>query len=224
MTKPSWRYILLKGARTFPVVPWRSHHRWRTKWLTLAILILGFAAFGVGEALLVVSGIGVSPWVVLAQGISLRTGISIGTATFAVSATVLLFWIPLRERPGLGTVLNSFIIGYVMEYAINVLPRPDAPATQVLCVLLGILTVGVGSALYLTTNLGPGPRDGLMTSLHDRTGIRVSRVRLSLELMVLTLGWVLGGTVGIGTLLFAMLIGRSIALWLGVLGRLTHTP
>jgi len=224
MTKPSWRYILLKGARTFPMVPWRSHHRWRTKPLTLAILLLGFICFGIGEALLVISGIGVSPWVVLAQGITLRTGISIGTATFAVSATVLLFWIPLRERPGLGTLLNSFIIGYVMEFAINALPRPQALWTQVLCVLGGILVVGIGSALYLTTNLGPGPRDGLMTSLHNRTGVRVSRVRLSIELVVLTLGWILGGTVGVGTLLFAALIGRSIALWLGVLARLTHTP
>lgn len=224
MTKPSWRHILLRGARTFPSVPWRAQHRWRTRPLTLAVLLLGFTGFGIGDALLVISGIGVSPWVVLAQGISMRTGMSIGAATFAVSATVLLFWIPLRERPGLGTVLNAFIIGYVMEFAINVLPRPGHPAMQTLSVLAGIGMVGLGSALYLTTNLGPGPRDGLMTSLHERTGVRVSRVRMTIEVIVLILGWILGGIVGIGTLLFAVLIGRSVALWLGVLARLTHTP
>lgn len=224
MTKPSWRYILLKGARTFPTVPWRAHHRWRTKPLTLVILLLGFVCFGVGEALLVIAGIGVSPWTVLAQGISRHTGLTLGTATFLISGTVLLLWIPLRERPGLGTILNSFTIGYVMEFTVNVLPHPQQLWLKLACDVAGILIVGIGSALYLTTNLGPGPRDGLMTSLHHRTGIRVSRVRLGLEIVVLIVGWTLGGNVGLGTVLFALLIGRSVALWLGILGRLTHTP
>ncbi len=223
MTKPSWKYILLNGARTFPTVTWRSPHRWRTQPLTLAILLSGFVCFGVGEALLVIAGIGVSPWTVLAQGVSYRTGLTLGTASFLISGTVLLLWIPLHERPGLGTVLNSFIIGYVLEFSVNVLPHPQQLWWKLLSDLSGILVVGIGSALYLTTDLGPGPRDGLMTSLHHKTGVRVSRVRLGLEMLVLSLGWALGGNLGIGTLLFALLIGRSIALWLGVLARLTHT-
>ncbi len=223
MTKPSWRSILLRGARTFPSVPWRSHQRWRTKPLTLAILLFGFVCFGLGEALLVIAGIGVSPWTVLAQGIARHTGLTLGTATFLISGTVLLLWIPLRERPGLGTILNSFTIGYVMEFSVNVLPHPAQLWLKLLCDVSGILVVGIGSSLYLTTNLGPGPRDGLMTSLHHKTGVRVSRVRLALEIVVLCIGWLLGGNVGLGTVLFAGLIGRSVALWLGVLGRLTHT-
>ena len=220
----AWKQILLKGARTFPLVPWRSSHRWRTRPLTLAILMLGLVLFGVGEAFIVNANIGNSPWTVLAQGLSLRTGIGIGTTSAIVSLCVLLLWIPLRERPGLGTVLNAFVIGYSMQLVMTLLPQPQSLWIRTSMVAMGMLTVGLGSALYITTNLGPGPRDGLMTSIHERTQWPVSRVRLLLECIALSIGFLLGGTVGAGTVVFAALMGRALALWLGVLSRLTHTP
>ena len=223
MTKPSWREILLHGARTFPVVPWRAHHRWRTSPTTLVILIAGLVCFGFGEALIVDAGAGNSPWTVLAQGLSLRIGQGIGTASLAVSVLVLLLWVPLRERPGLGTILNAIIIGYALQLALPLLPHPHTLTRSIAQALLGILVVGLGSTMYITTNLGPGPRDGLMTALHARTGVRVARVRTAIEVVALAIGWTLGGTVGVATLLFALLIGRSIALWLGLLARATHT-
>lgn len=224
MTPLTWRQILLKGARTFPIVPWRSEHRWRTQPLTVAILVLGLFLFGVGEAFIVNAGIGNSPWTVLAQGLSLHTGIEIGGTSAIVSLCVLMLWIPLRERPGLGTVLNAFVIGYSMQFVMTLLPQPSLLPLRVLMVFAGMLIVGVGGALYLTTNLGPGPRDGLMTAIHERTQWPVSRVRLLIECCALVGGYVLGGTVGAGTVIFAVLMGRSLALALGVLGRLTHTP
>ena len=130
MEQMSWKQILLKGARTFPHVPWRSEHRWRTKPLTVAILMLGLVLFGIGEALIVDAGIGNSPWTVLAQGLTLQTGIAIGGTSAIVSVAVLLLWIPLRERPGLGTVLNAFVIGYTLQYALPDLPEPTNPAVQ----------------------------------------------------------------------------------------------
>ena len=223
MTKPTWREILLHGARTFPVVPWRAQHRWRTRPITLVVLLLGLIAFGIGEALIVDASVGNSPWTVLAQGLSMHIGRGIGTASLMVSALVLLLWIPLRERPGLGTILNAIIIGYALQFALPFLPHPTMWEAAVPQALLGILVVGFGSAGYITTNLGPGPRDGLMTALHDRTGVRVARVRTSIEIVALGIGWLLGGTIGLATLLFALLIGRSIALWLGLLARATHT-
>lgn len=224
MTKPSWRYILLKGARTFPMVPWRSHHRWRTKPLTFVVLNLGLVLFGIGDGLLVSAQLGNSPWVVFHQGVMLHTGLPYGTAAALTSFTLLLLWIPLRERPGLGTICNAFVIGYATQGTLAVVEPPSALWLRILLLVTGILVVGLGGALYITTNLGPGPRDGLMTAIHDRTGVRVSRVRLSIELTAMTAGWTMGGTVGVGTVAFALLMGRSLALWLGVLARLTHTP
>lgn len=224
MTKPTWRTILLKGARTFPAVPWRSHHRWRTRPLTFIVLNLGLVLFGIGDAMLVRAEFGNSPWVVFHQGVMLHTGLPYGTAAALTSVTLLLLWIPLRERPGLGTVCNAFVIGYATQATLTVLEHPDAVWARLALLFMGILTVGLGGALYITTNLGPGPRDGLMTAIHDRTGVRVSRVRLSIEITAMTAGWVMGGTVGFGTVAFALLMGRSLALWLGVLARLTHTP
>lgn len=223
MTKPSWRYILLKGARTFPMVPWRSHHRWRTKPLTFLVLNVGLVLFGIGDGLLVSAHLGNSPWVVFHQGVMLHTGLTYGTAAALTSFTLLLLWIPLRERPGLGTICNAFVIGYATQATLAVIEPPSAMWARVLLLVIGVFTVGLGGALYITTNLGPGPRDGLMTAIHDRTGVRVSRVRLSIELTAMTAGWIMGGTVGIGTVAFALLMGRSLALWLGVLARVVHS-
>ena len=170
------------------------------------MVIIGLYLFGAGEAFLVNAGLGVSPWVVLAEGLSRRLPLSIGTATFLISCVVLLAWIPLRERPGLGTLLNIVVIAASLQLMTIVLPHP----TGFSC-----------SWLYLTCNLGPGPRDGAMTGIHQRTGWPVARVRLGIEAIVLLCGWLLGGTVGIGTVMFMLLIGPSVgyglrfAGWLG---------
>ena len=219
---PSWREVLLRGHRTFPKVPWAAASRWNAKPLTLLILIFGLSLFGVGEALLYLSRLGNSPWVVLSEGLALRTDLDLGLVNGLVSVAVLALWLPLRERPGLGTILNIILISWVLELMVTHLPMVSTPVVQYTYAIGGLLLVGLASALYITTNLGPGPRDGLMTALHHRTGIRVSRVRLSLETVVFISGWLLGGRAGIGTLIFALFIGRAIALWLGVLARLVH--
>ena len=181
----------LKPARTIPVTRWRAPSRWRAKPPTLAILVLGLYLFGTGDALLVVSGLGVSPWTVLGQGLGDRLGISIGLATFIVSAVVLLLWIPLREVPGLGTIANAIVIAIALQVGVTLLPDPTNVVMQFAFVLVGILMIGFGSGLYLTTRLGPGPRDGWMTGIHLRTGWPVSAVRLCIEIVVLAAGWLL---------------------------------
>lgn len=208
-------------SRSIPRTRWRSEgSRWRSGPLTFVVLVVGLWLFGTGEAMLVDAALGNAPWTVLAQGISVRTGIAIGLATFLISVVVLLMWIPLRERPGLGTIANAVIIALALQVMIGVLPTPESTGWRLAQVIGGIALVGLGSGLYLTTNLGPGPRDGLMTGLHERTGIAVTPVRLSIEIVVLAAGWVLGGTVGIGTVLFALLIGPSVGYGLRVVGKL----
>lgn len=187
----------------------------------MLILFFGLAIFGLGDALLIQSNIGNAPWTVFAQGLSERAGISIGFATFVISIFILLIWIPLRERPGFGTLSNIILIALFIEIGINIFPVQSNLFSSIFFVLIGIALVGAGSALYITCGLGPGPRDGAMTGIHRITGIRVSRVRMAIELTVLAAGWVLGGTVGLGTLLFAGLIGHSVAISLGFLARLT---
>lgn len=206
-------------SRTIPRTRWRSEgSRWRTGPGTFVVLIVGLWLFGTGEAMLVDATLGNAPWTVFAQGIAVRTGITIGLATFATSVVVLLMWIPLREKPGLGTVANAIVIALALQVMIGVLPTPESVGWRLVQVVAGIVLVGIGSGLYLTTNLGPGPRDGLMTGIHERTGIAVTPVRLSIEVVVLAVGWVLGGTVGVGTVLFAVLIGPSVGYgltWVG---------
>ena len=212
-----WRRIV--PSRTIPLTRWRSEgSRWRTGPWTFIVLILGLWLFGTGEAMLVDSGLGNAPWTVFAQGISVRSGIPIGVATFLTSVTVLLLWIPLREKPGLGTIANAIVIATALQVMILVLPTPTGLGWRLLQLAVGILLVGIGSGLYLTTNLGPGPRDGLMTGIHQRTGIAVTPIRLSIEVVVLVIGWILGGTVGIGTLAFALLIGPSVGYGLRFVG------
>ena len=171
--------------------------------------------------MLIQSEIGNAPWSVLAQGISEKLDITMGWSTFAISALVLLLWIPLREKPGFGTLSNISIIAIAIQVGVEIFPSQDAYLIGILYCLLGIAMVGIGSSLYITCGLGPGPRDGLMTALHHKTGIRIGRVRLAIEGTVLVAGWLLGGTVGLGTLMFATLIGQSIAISLGVVSRVS---
>jgi uncharacterized membrane protein YczE len=210
----------LKPSHSVPVTPWRSTSRWRSRPGTFVILILGLWLFGTGEAFLVSSTLGNAPWTVLAQGLSTKLPISIGLATLLVSAGVLLLWIPLRERPGLGTISNAIVIALSLQVNVMILPEPQGPGWRLALVLSGIALIGVGSGMYLTTNLGPGPRDGWMTGVHLRTGWPISAVRLGIEVTVVVIGWLLGGTVGIGTVLFALLVGPSVGYGLRLVGAL----
>ncbi len=211
----------LTPHKTIPVTPWRAEHRWQLSPTRIAVLFFGLSIFGLGDSLLVQSNIGNAPWTVFAEGVSLRTGWSLGFSTFIISIFVLLAWIPLRERPGFGTLSNIVLIATFIQIGVSIFPEQDSLAGGVAFVLIGIALVGIGSSLYITCGLGPGPRDGAMTGIHSVTGIRVGRVRLAIEVTVLIAGWLLGGTLGLGTLLFALLIGNSVAISLGVVARLT---
>ena len=211
----------LKPHRTVPVVPWTAKSRWDLSFKRVSILFFGLAIFGLGDGLILQSGLGNAPWSVLAQGISLKSGLSIGTSTLIIGSLVLALWIPLRERPGFGTLSNIVIISLFIEIATNVFPKQENMVSGIILTLVGIAMVGIGSSLYITCGLGPGPRDGAMTGLHQRTGVRVGRVRLGLEVVVSIAGALLGGTLGLGTLLFALLIGQSVAISFGLLARLT---
>jgi uncharacterized membrane protein YczE len=220
MKFPSW-FEFLKPSRTIPKTPWTATHQWQISPTRFFVLILGLALFGIGDALVISSEIGNAPWSVLAQGLSLRLDISIGLATVFVGAAVLLLWLPLKRRVGLGTILNIFVISAFIDFGLMIFPQASTQLFGVGYVIGGTLLVGLGSALYLTCGLGAGPRDGLMTGLHEKTGVRVGRVRLTLEVIVLISGALLGGTWGLGTALFAVMIGQSVAIWLGVVARTT---
>jgi uncharacterized protein len=186
----------------------------------VAPLLFGLSIFGVGEGLLVQSQWGATPWTVFAEGISRHSLLSLGWATALISAVVLLLWIPLRERPGIGTLSNLIVIALFLQLTVDYLPVAHQWWLKLLYIVGAIEIIGVGSTLYLTTGLGPGPRDGLMTSLHRRLGVSVVYVRIAIEVSVLSIGWLLGGTVGVGTALFAGLIGYSIGFNLQLLRRL----
>lgn len=173
----------------------------------LAQLVAGLVVFGLGVALMVRAGVGLPPWDVLAQGVHLRTGIPFGVVVVAVSVVVMLLWIPIRERPGLGTVLNALMIGPSAELGLRFIPQQTEPWQQAIVFAGGLALVGIATGLYIGARYGPGPRDGLMTGLHRRTGRPIWMVRTALEVTVLAIGWVLGGQVGIGTVAFALLIG-----------------
>jgi uncharacterized membrane protein YczE len=184
--------------------------RWRPTPARFARLMLGLSVFGAGEALLVASELGNSPWTVLAEGLAKQTGLAVGGATVVVSLVVLLLWLPLRQRPGLGTVLNAVWIGVAIDLTLLALPGNLPVGLRIALVPLGIALVGLGSGLYLTSRLGPGPRDGLMTGLHRRTGLSLRLVRACIEVSAVVVGFALGGTVGAGTVAFALLIGPAV--------------
>lgn len=210
----------LRPHKTVPTTPWTAKHQWDLSPMRVAILFVGLALFGLGDSLLIQGSIGNAPWTVFAQGLSLKTGLSIGWTTFIIGVGVLLIWIPLKEKVGFGTISNIIVISAFIEVGTNIFPRQSDFSFGLIYTLLGIALVGVGSALYITCGLGRGPRDGAMTGIHYRTGIRIGRVRMGIEVTVLVIGWLLGGTVGLGTVLFAVLIGYSVAISLGVVSRI----
>ena len=214
---------LLRPHRTIPQTSWTAPSRWSLTPARVVILAFGLTIFGFGEALLIQSTLGNSPWAVLSQGLSRHTPLSLGWSTFFISIVVLLGWIPLRQRPGFGTLANIVVISTALQIGTDLFPIEHHTLwIRFAYVFGGIALIGCGSAFYITCGLGPGPRDGLMTGLHRVTGIRVGRVRLFLEIIVFTVGWAAGGRVGIGTLCFALFIGNSVAIWLGLVRHLEN--
>ena len=209
------------SIKKIPKTHWSSGRpfNFKPRFLTLFFLCFGLSLFGLGEGLLIVSFTGASPWSVLAQGISLNIDFSIGTITLFVSIGVLLLWIPFKQKPGIGTILNALIIALMIDICINFVPTPKNYISQISLAVVAVLTVGLGGGIYLVANLGPGPRDGLMIGLQQKTNLPIAAVRAFLEISVVTVGWYLGGTVGIGTLLFAFGIGPAVALGLFLVGK-----
>ncbi|MFJ6570184.1 YitT family protein [Streptomyces sp. NPDC091292] len=176
----------------------------------------GLALYGISSALLVEAGLGLEPWGVLHQGLSELTGLSIGMVSIVVGAAVLVLWIPIRQRPGLGTVSNVFVIGIAMDATLALVPAPHGLGARIPLMVAGVLLNGIATGLYLAADFGPGPRDGLMTGLHRRTGRSIRLVRTAIEIAVVATGFALGGTVGAGTVLYALSIGPLAQLFLRV--------
>jgi len=212
----------LKPSRTVPTTLWSaSGSMWKAKPKTFFYLMLGNWLYGTGEAILIKADIGQSPGTVLAQGIQNLTGDSIGWTSFYMSIGVMFLWIPLKNKVGIGTVLNIIFVSVAIDVMMPVFPSPDSYVASVVMVIIGILVIGLGSAFYIPSNLGPGPRDGLMTGLHYRTGIPIGRVRFGIEAVFLLAGWLLGGSVGLGTVLVTVLVGEVVAIFFGIVSRVS---
>ena len=204
------------SIKSIPKVYWSSERplNFKPKISSLFFLCFGLSLFGLGEGLLIVSSTGASPWSVLAQGISVHIDLSIGTITFLISFAVLFLWIFLKQKPGIGTILNALIIALMIDLSIKFIPAPDSFIFRLILASFAVLSVGIGSGIYLVANLGPGPRDGLMTGIQKKTNFPIAAVRAFLEITVVSIGWYLGGIVGVGTLLFAFGVGPAVALGL----------
>ena len=214
--------IYILTLKKIPQLYWSSSNEFnlKPKKITIFYLVLGLILFGIGEALLVTANIGVSPWFVLHQGLAFKTGYSIGITTFIVSVVVLLLWFPLKQKPGIGTILNAILISLVLDLSIFILPYPADFFYQLIQVIFGILIIGIGSGFYLAANLGPGPRDGLMTGLNKQINQSLTLIRTFLEFSAVGIGFYLGGIVGIGTILYAVGIGFSVSAGLFIVGKI----
>ena len=193
--------------------PYRSF-AWR-----IAVLIPALTAMGLGIALMAQSGLGLAPWQVFHQGIARQTGLALGTVTILIGIPVLVAWLPLGQRPGIGTVLNVLIVGTATNFGLSIIPTPTDLAPRVAEMLLGVAVIGVGSGIYLAMALGPGPRDGIMTGIHRRFGWSIARTRTGIEIIVLIVGMLMGGTFGVGTILYAFGVGQIVQAVLRVLDR-----
>ena len=202
--------------KKIPKVYWSSKksYNFKPKFSTFFFLCFGLTLFGLGEGLLIVSFTGASPWSVLAQGISSNVNLSIGTITLLISIAVLILWVPLGQKPGIGTILNALIIALMIDLCIKFVPTPSDYINQLFLAIAAVLMVGIGGGIYLVSNLGAGPRDGLMIGLQKVSNLPIAAVRAILEISVVSIGWYLGGVVGVGTLLFAFGIGPCVALGL----------
>jgi len=209
--------------KNIPKVSWSSKEplNLKPKLSTFFFLCFGLILFGIGEGLLLVSYTGASPWSVLAQGISNYVDLSIGTITFCISLFVITLWIFLSQKPGIGTFLNVIIIAVMIDVCINNVTTPESFELKIFLAIFAVIITGIGSGIYLIANLGPGPRDGLMTGLQKKTNFPIAFVRAFLEISVVTIGWYLGGTVGIGTIFFAFGIGPCVAFGLYVVDKIS---
>ena len=208
--------------KKIPKASWSSEKplNFKPKFSTLFFLFFGLTIFGLGEGLLIVSASGASPWSVLAQGISSKSGFSVGLITFFISVSVLIFWIPLKQKPGIGTILNALIVALMIDICIKYFPSPNNFLFQIILGAIAVILTGLGGGIYLVANLGSGPRDGLMVGLQTLTNLPIASVRAILEITVVIIGWYLGGTVGVGTLIFAFGIGPCVALGLFLVGKI----
>ena len=204
------------SVKSIPRMSWSSDKplNFSPQPLTVLILCVGLTLFGLGESLIITAGAGMSPWTVLAEGLSISTGLSIGSLTFLISLAVLILWIPLKQMPGPGTMLNVIIIAAVIEWSLPYLPHPEHYELKILQAFVGTLLVGFASGIYLIANLGPGPRDGLMTGFQRVTGFPIAWVRATIEIVVVAIGWALGGTIGLATIIFAFGIGPAVSVGL----------
>ena len=204
------------SVKSVPQASWSSEKplNFSPSPITVLILCFGLFLFGLGESLIITAGAGMSPWTVLAEGLSISTNLSIGSLTFLISLAVLLLWIPLKQMPGIGTLLNVIIIAAVIEWSLPYLPHPEHYELKILQAFVGTLLVGFASGIYLIANLGPGPRDGLMTGFQRITGFPIAWVRASIEIVVVTIGWTLGGSIGLATIIFAFGIGPAVSVGL----------
>ena len=208
-------------SKTVPNTWWAATGRqWTLRPATLLAVTTGNWLYGTGEALFINAGVGQTPGTVLAQGIAKHTGSSIAWATFYISVAVMLLWIPLRQMPGLGTLINIVLVSVSIGVMCSYIPSPHTLGWQIVQVLAGIAVIGVASGAYITSNLGAGPRDGLMTGLNSKFHWPIARVRLAIEGTLLISGWLLGGQVGIGTVLVTVLVGETVALCFGIAGAL----
>ncbi len=213
--------IYILTLKKIPELQWSSEYEYnlKPKKITIFYLIFGLILFGIGESLLITANIGVSPWFVLHQGLAFKTGYTIGITTFIVSVAVLLFWFPLKQKPGIGTILNAIFISVVIDLSLFIMPYPKEFLFQLTQVFVGIFIIGIGSGYYLAANLGPGPRDGLMTGINKQTNQSIALIRTFLELSAVGVGFYLGGIVGIGTVIYAVGIGFSVSLGLYLVGK-----
>lgn len=209
---------------TVPKTCWTAESLWDLSFVRSLLLITGIGLCGIGGSFTVQSGLGNAPWTVLAQGISIQTGLNLGVSFFLVSLTVLLLWIPLALKPGYGTIANTVFFAFGLQIGIDHIPRPTSLIASYLLLLAGIWISGAGGALYITCGLGTGARDGIMLGFHGKSRLPITVVRALIEIFVLILGYFLGGLVGIGTIIIALLIGRSLSFWFNFYGKFPHKP
>jgi uncharacterized membrane protein YczE len=204
--------------KNIPRLSWssKSPRNLKPSFKTFFLLCFGLVIFGFGEGLLIISTIGASPWNVFHQGLALNLGLSVGTCAFLISLIVLLLWFFLDEKIGMGTILNFIIIAILIDVTIFFFKAPELWINQFLLCIISVLMIGLGSGIYLIARLGPGPRDGLMTGLQKKTGFSIAIIRGTIEIIVVLCGWLLGGTVGLGTLLYALGIGPAVAFGLNI--------
>lgn len=211
---------VFRPARTVPTTRWTASHVWDLTFSGILILFFGLTILGLGGALVVRSNLGNAPWTVFAEGLSIQSGLSIGTAFFLSSCLVLLLWIPLAIKPGFGTIANATYFAIVLDWALGWLNSPSSQVLEYLMLLAGIACVGLGSAIYMTCGLGGGPRDGLLMGLIKKTGIRIIYIKMGMDGTALIIGFLLGGTVGVGTVLSVILYSWSVALFMTIVAQI----